>query len=714
MKDERTTHRYACVTDYEAVYAETYFAHVKGAASFGDVSFLEELLRELRALSDMPSVLDVGGGNGALADALESEGVRCITIDAANREEDGYRQFDLSRFDEGELDSVGRLASNRFPAGHITTCFDVAEHIDSEHLPDFLMNLHELTTEYLFLSVSTRPSSMGNRYHSTVLPISTWRRLLEVAGFEVEIAEELQKSQSAPLWSEASELVWIVSHWQRINPFRESQAHQAYFKCRKQGRAADPEALQHNILSMIDVAYRRTKRRSAPELPKLVYHVAFWQDWSFLRSLMDVWPPERLHVILRRSFLAEPYYHLAINYLRRVNVAFNESYTVAEGCAALDDLTPEVSTLFWSIACVPYPVHLSAARVALEARHRGFATLGMQHGLNSPGESLPGTRDYLIWGNEFRDGLPLDAQSRSTAVVTGSPKLMDASFAQAEDVFAHRLGDWTRRFKKRVVVGLGLHYAALGQDSNSVRLWLERLCQRHPDTLFILRPHPEDVSIYGWDTRFENVLILDDIALTVIDWPVVRLLRSVDLLVTSPSTLVLDALAADTPVALYGLEKYRGPTDPTFRAIMDSCHRIEDDLLPEHFVGKGLPNCTSCLSVSERFFFALAERAQQPSEPAATTPPVSSLILNWSHYVMPSELTKHWEGISRALKAFVETEQDAASSFEQPPAGDQNAQSDAEALARENAELRSALIHAHRFPWKYIKTAWHEYRRRGR
>ena len=40
----------------------------------------------------------------------------------------------------------------------LATCFDVAEHMDIEHLSNFLRNLHLLVNKYGLISISTRPS----------------------------------------------------------------------------------------------------------------------------------------------------------------------------------------------------------------------------------------------------------------------------------------------------------------------------------------------------------------------------------------------------------------------------------------------------------------------------------------------------------------------------------------------------------------------------
>jgi hypothetical protein len=612
--------RYGCVTDYDAVYASNNYAHSAGSASFHLQAFGRRLLREVAALTDHRSFLDIGGGNGALAAALGDLGAQCFTLDAQDREAEGYRRVDLSVFDAAAIRNVLDAVRGHIGDRHVATCFDVAEHIDLEHLSGFLLNLNALTRQDLIISISTRPSSMGNRYHSTILPRSSWIDLLALAGFDVHTLGALEGAQSGRVFSEASENLWAVSHWQRLDPFRDGPRHQAYLLCRKRRQIADTAAFAREVETLVDIGYRIRKRGRA-DLPLITYHAAFGQDWPFLRSLLEAWPAERIHVILRRRLLVEPVAHLVQNYLARVNVRTFAYDGVEDGVASVRESAALGSRVL--VNCTegpPYPSHLAAAEVTASARSEGMRTLCVQHGLTATAPHIPGAGTYWVWGPEFLPEHPMAPDAGTVLEAGGSPKLLDAQLDQGADAFAFRLGDWTRLYSKKVLIGLSLHWSAVARTEEQMLSWIRDLAAAHPDILFVLRPHPEDASVFGWNIDRPNIVILDDLALICMDWPVARLVRAVDLVVSVPSTLLLDALAAGTPYAVYGEADFSGPMTPLLEALLKSAHRVGDRILPQHFDANSDTPPWPCLETSLSFLDRLAEFAAG-RDAAATEPP---------------------------------------------------------------------------------------------
>jgi 2-polyprenyl-3-methyl-5-hydroxy-6-metoxy-1,4-benzoquinol methylase len=149
--------RPACVTDYQGLYATNYYAHGAGAASF-DTERLPPIIAATEAEFG-GAVLDIGGGSGLLAQLLTPLGVKAFTVDAADRQATDFRRIDLSRHDPAEADDIRRHVTGAVGDRWLATCFDVAEHIDREHLADFLLNLSVLAPLAAVLSISTRPSS---------------------------------------------------------------------------------------------------------------------------------------------------------------------------------------------------------------------------------------------------------------------------------------------------------------------------------------------------------------------------------------------------------------------------------------------------------------------------------------------------------------------------------------------------------------------------
>ena len=78
---------------------------------------------------------------------------------------------------------------------------------------------------------------------------------------------------------------------------------------------------------------------------------------------------------------------------------------------------------------------------------------------------------------------------------------------------------------------------------------MNRIAANNPNVLFVVKPHPDDCSLYDNLKLIclDNIAVLDDVTLVSIDWPTARLVAAVDGVITSFSTLILDACAARTP-----------------------------------------------------------------------------------------------------------------------------------------------------------------------
>jgi hypothetical protein len=115
-----------------------------------------------------------------------------------------------------------------------------------------------------------------------------------------------------------------------------------------------------------------------------------------------------------------------------------------------------------------------------------------------------------------------------------------------------RLGEFTAGYERVILIGLNLHWGVHEHDAQETYRWLERLCQTNPTTLFLVRPHPDDGTPYEVRSLFErpNIALIDEMFLLSLDWPVARLVGAVDGVITTYSTLLLDATAAGKPAVL--------------------------------------------------------------------------------------------------------------------------------------------------------------------
>ena len=552
------TDRFACVTDYVRLYERNYYAHNPGMASF-DVARLPAIVAAA-ATGCGGRVLDIGGGSGLLAKTLTAIGVGAFTLDAAEREAPDFARVDLARFDAVLIANLRQRIRSALGDAYLATCFDVAEHIDLEHLADFALSLAALVDRDCILSISTRPSSAANRFHATVLPIESWVEILQLAGFAVEPEPELQPLRSDHRFHGADANLIAVAHWQRLDPFREgSPACQHYLRLRKTA-APLPElaAMRASVSEMLDIAYRDAKRTALTgvRLPPLFFHVNFIQDWSFLRSLMDVWPGEQVRVSLRRDLIAAPYLDMLVGYLERTGIEHAVVATVAEAAVALDSWgrALEGGLAVTATEGLLHSAHQMASLTMLEARRRGLRTLCLQHGMNLAPDFHPASAVIGAWdeGSARTVRATLGADSAAEVRCVGSPKFLDALLTGSPAARRHRLGPVAGGFGRAILIGLGLHWRIHNHDAAGTAAWIARLCDRNPDTLFVIRPHPDDASPYEHAEMLghPNVLLADELFLLTIDWPVARLLRTMDGVITTYSTLLIDAMAAGKPVVV--------------------------------------------------------------------------------------------------------------------------------------------------------------------
>lgn len=559
--------KYACVTDYEHLYGKDYYAHAQGSGSF-DVASLPKIVSSL-AKQFNSRLLDVGGGNCLLAEMLEPESISTFTVDAARQERPNYATVNLASFCNESISDIRKKVESAIGGGYLTTCFDVAEHIDIEHICEFVLNLILLIDKVCIISISTRPSSDANRYHSSVLPVETWIDIFQMAGFSVHEEGDLQAGRSQTRFYGVDPKLVAVSHWQRLDPFRErSSACQHYLRLqRERSGPADIENFRRDVKERLDLTHREAKRVSTDndELPPLLYCVNFLQDWPFLRSIMDVWPSSRLRILIRGDLIAPPYVSMLVGILERTGNTYGVTWSVSESADRIDEWR---SALHGGIAVTAtegllYPPHQMGSLLTYEARKRGLKTICLQHGMNIPREYLPASDIMGAWDERSAEMLSLLLASHPTKVrCLGSPKFQDALLPISPLAKTSRLGSHTAGFGQTTLVALGLHWGIHKRSTDETLRWLDRLVEQNPEVLFLVRPHFEDFTLYkNFDHLFsrDNIALVDEMFLLSIDLPVTRLLAMVDGVISTYSSLFLDAKAARKPVAFLPWQQNHGP-----------------------------------------------------------------------------------------------------------------------------------------------------------
>ena len=76
------------------------------------------------------------------------------------------------------------------------------------------------------------------------------------------------------------------------------------------------------------------------------------------------------------------------------------------------------------------------------------------------------------------------------------------------------------------------------------------MSKKNQDTLFLIRPHPEDYSLRV-TAGLENVILIDDVITGLLDISIDQVLVNCDLLLSTYSTLLYDAARNKIPFAVF-------------------------------------------------------------------------------------------------------------------------------------------------------------------
>lgn len=417
--------------------------------------------------------------------------------------------------------------------------------LDREQLAEVVWSLQQREAEQLLVTVCTRPAPAKAHPVATLTPIGTWRALFEAAGFEVF---ELASDESA---TDAS-FDFLTAHWSRVDPFRDGAPALRLLRLTP-GAAPDEPSFRTAAARLLDTSYRAAKRTDVAGPASIVYAVNFVQDWAFLRSLMDVWPADRLKVLFRRDCL-EP--HFLARMEARCRIAGVEYATESRGdllsMALARWALPPGSAFLTATEGVRSPLHKVASLLALEAS-RSLRTVCLQHGAMMGRTMRPASQTFAAWDEESAEAIAaVAAEDDLDICVTGSLKFQDALLPAEANGLEARFGSWVAGFRRRVLVGLNLHWDVHAAGPEATAEWLARLADANPDVLFLLRPHPDDPSVHDRTDLLArpNVLLIDELVLFALDAAVARLVGEVDGVITTASTLVLDAVAAGRPVVV--------------------------------------------------------------------------------------------------------------------------------------------------------------------
>ena len=284
------------------------------------------------------------------------------------------------------------------------------ENLHRTDLPTALWNLREVTGEWLLISVSTQPSSHDNRYHATVAPRRTWRRLFQALGFAVEprpVVQEMAFHREYP----GAEIYWCLNQWRQIDPFHDAQLPEPYFLLLRKRDVpllkAGFTARANDLLNLDrSVTETRPVLKTGAHLTFLIGH---YQDFHHYRLYWDMLDPDSVTVLVRSGAIRGMEirrYRAVLAYLQSRGLNYREVESVEQ----VDWTRGKIGRNAFIVATesTAIDLHLLNAAFVLAARAAGYRTFQIQHGIWTHAdfhEQIAFACEHVLtWSNEFRDG----------------------------------------------------------------------------------------------------------------------------------------------------------------------------------------------------------------------------------------------------------------------------------------------------------------------
>lgn len=414
----------------------------------------------------------------------------------------------------------------------------------------------------LAVTIDLEPQDWGKQ--NTLLPMLTWRRLLEMAGFEIvhEVAVP-ERPVAGPGFLDH----WLKTYWRDADLFGESAAagkSRAVLLRRKRGK---PKAnLIAEIGRLLDMEHVRSRQDLIGDRlhRPLILNIHQMQDYLCLRPLLDLLDPSQVTPLIREHAEFRPVRRFAVaTDLRRRGFSpqFYQHLDQIDWNALAG--RPLLSASESSIS----EGHSLSRQVVEAATIAGCPTVLFQHGVWS--ESFAdhpvsfGSQQILTWGSEharsfareltnvFGLKVPRGATPMNRFLSLGAPKYAETlEHGGGVDSLCARFGVNRSEFAGVTLVGTNLHWPRHTEAAGFAASFAD-LTRSKRDELFILKVHPAE-SFYAYETlRDRNVLIYDDVLALAIDYPISRLIRGVDRVISSLSSLLVDAGVAGKPVFQY-------------------------------------------------------------------------------------------------------------------------------------------------------------------
>lgn len=293
-----------------------------------------------------------------------------------------------------------------------------------------------------------------------------------------------------------------------------------------------------------------------PSRRPVALNIHHWQDWLNATYLLDFYMPSDVVVLLRKQNLQPDERDAVLASCDRLNVRFAEFTTCKEidwsalGCAGLISFAE--GTLAWN--------HALSSQLVFAARLQNLPTVLLQHGIQvetpSCGILAYASDAVLTWGEEHRDFI--QEVDRKAEATFGTSSLIDTSkirpggsvkyrtLIAAKDLpMLHKLiGREIDPLTAVVLFTTNLRWGAHRVENDAVIDSLRSLVDRYPDIHFLGKVHPNERASLLDSINAANFTAVDDIELTKQGIKGAQLIASSDIIISSLSTVLLDAAIA--------------------------------------------------------------------------------------------------------------------------------------------------------------------------
>lgn len=432
-----------------------------------------------------------------------------------------------------------------------------------------------------------------------------WLEILDSSGVNIIATESIQ----VELFYDDRKYDLISSHWSNIDPCRDSECitKPKILAVKISHKKQEIAALAQLNEDVKDGAMNFSLMNGKPSL---FYLVHFFQDLVFLRGLVARIGYENLYVIVNDGNLA--FHHMVIvkKFLNNHAVAnsYLRDFDVSKMNAGDILLTSTLGPLS--------PMHLSCSQLIVKARKLQVVTITLQHGITLPEVFTTVTEYTLAWSEPAAKEIIARTHSviRSKVFSAGNVRPI---YKPSPNMLTNKFGNWVSNFENRVMIATNLHWAGVhGVSGNDVNTFIFNISKSNPDTLFFVRPHPEDYSLRV-AAGLSNVILIDDVITGLLDISIDQVLVNCDLLLSTYSTLLYDAARNKIPFAVFDYNEMMGGDSalyPELARLIKIDNIIDVDL---DYLFKEVSSLADDVNYEETFFNCLSASLNGPGSPLA-------------------------------------------------------------------------------------------------